>query len=271
MRAMSSHSTAPTHQEDHEKHEGKRIEDIDDPHHDGVGPPAEISRHGAVGDADNQRHAGGEQPDHQRYATGDQRAGEEVAAVGVGAEQEALPVEVGREHHTGAVGRALDDLGVREQVGAVEIAGDARVDRLLCGEGDGQPVPGQLPALDLRAGPAQRPVERRLDGLGLRIGREACRHLHVVAVHLVVAVRRQPGSNDAGERDQRQDHDAGHRRTVRPEPQPGVAPQRAALDGRFLPLAAGPECVCVSHSHDTVSPGNAPWGRAGRRADRRSD
>ena len=77
----------------------------------------------------------GEQADGERDAAGDERAGQEIAAVGVGAEQEAAA----------ARRRAVDASAVRspsalsttrrpEEVGAVEIADDALVDRLVVGD-----------------------------------------------------------------------------------------------------------------------------------------
>ena len=99
--------------------------------------------------------------------------------------------DLGLQHQAQAVLRAVHHGRVFEQVGAVEGAGDAGVDRALGGEGDAEPAVGDAPVRDLDPGAPERLFERRLDRLGAGVGIEAGGDLHVVAVNPIVAVRRQ--------------------------------------------------------------------------------
>src|SRR5688572_2792580 len=53
-------------QHDHEEDEGQRIEDVDDPHHGPVDPPADETGRGAPYHADDQAHHGRGESDHER-------------------------------------------------------------------------------------------------------------------------------------------------------------------------------------------------------------
>ena len=55
------------HQQDHEEHEGQRVDDVHSAHHDAIGHAAVIAGHRAVGDADGQAYQRGDQADSYNF------------------------------------------------------------------------------------------------------------------------------------------------------------------------------------------------------------
>ena len=132
--------TEEHHEEDDEYREGEGVEDVDDPHHDGVDLAAQEARDGAVGHADRQGDEGRDEADRDRDPPAVERAGEQVAAERVGA-QPVLPgrrdrAEVQvlllvrlREHRARGAGEREDDeddtAGERQAVAAQPVPGVA--------------------------------------------------------------------------------------------------------------------------------------------------
>ena len=75
------------HEQNDEEHEGHRVEDVHDAHHEVVQPSAEIAGDGAVADADKQADQRRGQTHHQRDASAVKGAHEQVPSQRVGAEQ----------------------------------------------------------------------------------------------------------------------------------------------------------------------------------------
>ena len=139
------------HQHDDEEHEGQRVENVDDAHHDLVGPPADEARDRAIDHADQHRHQAADDADGERHPACHQGAGQQVAAARVGAEQEIVLLDRGRHDEPSSVGGSFHHLGVLECRGAVEIAGDPLVDRRR-GDRDDDLALVLLPLLDRHPG-----------------------------------------------------------------------------------------------------------------------
>ena len=160
----------------------------------------------------------GQDADGERDAAADQDAGQEVAAVAVGAEQEADADDVGDHGAALAVGGQVLDAGIVEQVGAVDVAHDARIDRLLGRDrrADGEPVDRHLACRD--ASPAASALSNSgSDRFGLRIGFEARRHAHILRIDAVVGdAARSTGRPIAASASSHEHERAGHRGAVAP-------------------------------------------------------
>ena len=245
-------------EQDDEEDEGQRIEDVDDAHHDLVDLAAEIAGGGAVDHADDDRDEAGKQADGERHASGDQGAGQEIAAGIVRSEEEVVPLD--RRGHRGidSLSGAIASMRrVLEQAGAVEVADDALVDLALARHLDDDARALLSPGLRDRRAPRRKAhSQRTLDLLVRRIGGEARRNPHIVAVDRREGVPGEERPDDAEQRHRDEVDGADDRRLVRPQPPPGIAPERAAGD-----TGSGADGR-VSHS--------APAGRSPRRAGRRS-
>ena len=200
------------HQHDDEEDEGQRIEDVDDAHHDLVDPAAGKTGYAAIDHADQHRDDAAEDADGKRDAPGDQRSREEVAAAWVGAEQEIVLLD--RRHHDepAAIRRSFHHPGILEGRGAIEIAGDAPIDRLGRGDGDDDFAMVELPLLYRHPRPAHCILERASHHLGLGIGREARRHPHIVLVDGVEGVAGEERPEDATEQSCREGRCRSNRR-----------------------------------------------------------
>ena len=157
--------------------------------------------------------------------------GDVAEATTVGGHHDELAVdvlEVDAVHEVpGLVVGDLDDARVREQVRAIDEAGEARVDAAFGRDGGGNRIAVERDRADLDAGAGEHALELGHDALGAWIGLEARRHAHVFGEDRVVAVGRQRGAEDRHEREEQEREPARHGRLVAAKPQPGVLPQRA--------------------------------------------
>ena len=102
-------------QQDHEEHEGEGVEHVDEAHHHRIDGPAQETRRGAVGDADEQRHEACCEPDRQRDPAGDEAAREEIAPLHVGAEGEMQLSDRDRDREAASGVPLLQDVRWPEQ------------------------------------------------------------------------------------------------------------------------------------------------------------
>ena len=86
-------------------------------------------------------------------------------------------------------------------------------------------------ALGLRPNAGADALDVRLDLVGLGVGLQARRHLHVVGIDPVERMAREERPEDAGEGDQGQHDDAGESGPVADETSAGLGPEGTSGDG----------------------------------------
>src|SRR5450631_4271325 len=91
----NQHEMTPEYhdEDDHEKNEGKRVDDLDGAHHQAIRVAASVARDSTVGDTNGHRHKRGEQANRERNPSSNEHSCEKVAAVGIGPEQKHGPLQ----------------------------------------------------------------------------------------------------------------------------------------------------------------------------------